>query len=149
MEKPLDVAGVGPHVGWPRVSGSHEGGGNDVGQADGGSDMAPACVSTPGGGERGLDKGAVASVSASVWGDTVPPALALEPDNSVPPYVSLAPFELLPQRWTQSERVCQRGPFKRMPRPPGIPRTPRTLRTLGMPPPPCVSLGHRPRWSHS
>ena len=44
-------------------------------------------------------KGTVASANISVWEKTAPQALALVPDNSFPPHMSLVPFKLLPQHW--------------------------------------------------
>ena len=85
---------------------------------------------------KGVNKGTVASASTSVWEEAAPPALAPKPNSSVPPHVSLAPFELLSQCWS-SERmnlsvVSPGGPFKR------TPGTPATLR-LTQPPSPLVS----------
>ena len=49
----------------------------------------------------GLRKG-MASVSPCAWEIASPPVVVLKPDNSIPPHMSLVPFELLP--------IC--GPFK-------------------------------------
>ena len=46
----------------------------------------------------------VTSACTSVWEKAAPPALALKPDNAVPPCMSLALFKLLPQHWS-SEQV--------------------------------------------
>ena len=45
MEKKLEIAWVGPQVGWGRgsVSGIHQGGANCVSQVDGDLDMAHTC----------------------------------------------------------------------------------------------------------
>ena len=42
----------------------------------------------------------MASTNTSVWEKAAPPALALKPDNSVSPHMSLVPFKLLPQHWS-------------------------------------------------
>ena len=70
---------------------------------DGDSDMAPICLPPLGGvgrEDRRLRKGIMASASTFVWQKAAPPALALIPDNSVFPSMSLAPLELLPQHWS-------------------------------------------------
>lgn len=59
------------------------------------------------------------SASPCVWEKAAPAALALKPDGSVPPCVSLAPSELLCILWS-SERVLWvpesgPGPFNRRP----------------------------------
>ena len=66
----------------------------------------------------GLNKGTMDSANTSVWEKVAPPALALKPDNSVPPRMSLACFKLLPQHWSSeqmspsvSKSACR--PFKR------------------------------------
>ena len=43
MEKPLEMAWVGPQVECVRVSGNCQGGVNSVSQVDGDSDVAPVC----------------------------------------------------------------------------------------------------------
>lgn len=65
-----------------------------------------------------LNKGSMDSASTSVWEKAAPLALALKPDNSVPLFMSLVSFELLPQCWStervsssMSKSIC--GPFKR------------------------------------
>ena len=84
---------------------------------------------------EGLRKGTVVSASTSIWEKDAPPGLTLMPDNSVPPHMSLVPFELLPQWWTLegislSKLVC--GPFKR--------------NCLGLQKPSAL-LSHNPCWS--
>ena len=109
MDKPLEIAWVGPQVGWGRVSGNNQGMVNSVSQADGHSDMAPAsqrcvCVCLAG----NLRKGTVTSAST--------PALILMPDNSIPPCMSLVPFKLLPQCWNSEGASLSKfvhGLFKR------------------------------------
>ena len=64
---------------------------------------------------EGLRKGKMASASTSFWEKAAFPALALMPDNSFPPHMSLVPFELLPQCWSSegvssSMSVC--GPLR-------------------------------------
>ena len=92
MEKPLEAARVGPHVGKGRVSGNHMG--RVKGGIDGDSAMVATWVCKPSGG--GLNKGTMDSASTSVWEKAIPPALVLKPDNSIPPHMSLALFEQLP-----------------------------------------------------
>ena len=44
----------------------------------------------------------------SVWEKAAPLALALNPDNSLPPHVPLALFEQLPQHWSSlSESITK------------------------------------------
>lgn len=43
MEEPLEMAWVGPKVGWAWITGNHHGMVNNVSQVDGYSDMAPTC----------------------------------------------------------------------------------------------------------
>ena len=43
MEKALEIAWVGPQVGWGVVSGNHQGKANGVSQVEEDSDMAPTC----------------------------------------------------------------------------------------------------------
>ena len=43
MEKSLEIAWVGPQVGWGRVSGNQQSGANSVTQVDGDLDMTPMC----------------------------------------------------------------------------------------------------------
>ena len=78
MEKPLETAWVDLQIGW----------GNS--QDDETQKWYP-----PVGGE--LNKETIASASTSAWEKAPPPILAPKPDNSVPPCMSLAPFELLSQ----------------------------------------------------
>ena len=90
-------------MGWPatgyrrRPQGIMEcGGGNSVSQVDLDSGMVAAgwfC------GRRALQRKPVLNASEKM----APPALALMPDNSVPPSTFKMPFELLPQCWSQSE----------------------------------------------
>lgn len=87
--------------------------GECVSQSDGDSNMAPAYVRTLRRGrapQRNAD-----SASSSVWEKVALPALAPKPDGSVPPRVSRAFFQQLPQRGN-SERaspavVSPRGPL--------------------------------------
>ena len=63
-----------------------------------------------------LNKGTESYTSTSVKEKPAPPTLAPSPDYSVPAYMSLQPFELLPQCWSSeqvslSKFVCR--PFKR------------------------------------
>lgn len=44
MEKPLDVAWVGPKVGWELVSGDYQGRANSISQFVGVLDFAPPCT---------------------------------------------------------------------------------------------------------
>lgn len=44
-----------------------------------------------------------ASASTSAWEKAPPPIIVPKPDNSVPPYMSLAPFELLSSVRAQSK----------------------------------------------
>ena len=53
---------------------------------------------------RGLSKETMSSANSPVWEIAAPPAFALKPNNSIPSYMSLGPFELLPQSWS-SEQV--------------------------------------------
>ena len=85
--KTLEAAWVGLQVRRGRVSGNHQSRGTCVNQADGDSDMVAAWVCELGGG--GTNKGTVASASTPVWDKAAPPALALKPDNSVPPHIFL------------------------------------------------------------
>ena len=62
-----------------------QGGANGVSQVDGVSDMAPVCQLCWG--EEGVEKGQ--------W-----PLLILMPDTSVPPFMLLVPFKLLPWCWS-------------------------------------------------
>lgn len=94
MEKLLETALMRPHVGWGRVSGNQQGGGNS--QVDGDSDMVSACQLCR---ERAQQRN---DDLCQHFG--LEKALALMPRNSVPSHVSLVPFELLPQCWS-SERV--------------------------------------------
>ena len=95
MQKPLETAWVGLKVRWGRES---PGWGK---KCEPGwwslryGTYLPACsVALLGG---GLSKGTVASACTSVWEKAaLPPALALMPDNSVPPHMSLVLFSLLP-----------------------------------------------------
>lgn len=96
--KPLEAGWVDLQVGWGGVSGNYQGRANGINQVDGGSDMAPICVCMPE--EGGLNEGAKASASASVWEKAAPLAFALKPDNPVPSHMSPAPFKLLHQRWS-------------------------------------------------
>lgn len=47
-----------------------------------------------------LNKGPNASDNTFVWEKAAPLVLALKPDNSIPPRMSLAPFKLLLQQWS-------------------------------------------------
>lgn len=50
--------------------------------------------------ERGVfNKKTMASTSPSIW-EKVAPLVALKPNDSVLPWVSLVPLELLPQCWS-------------------------------------------------
>lgn len=54
------------------------------------------CLPTSAGRERvRLNKETMDFASTSAWEKAAPPALALKPENSVPPSMSLAPFKLL------------------------------------------------------
>ena len=106
LEKSLEMACVGLQIGWDEVSENQQGRVNIVSQVD----MHPPA------GSGGLSKGTMASASTSVWEKAAPLALSLKPDNSVPPHMSLVPFELLPQCQSSegvslSKSVC--WPFKR------------------------------------
>ena len=97
MEKTLETAWVGPQIGWSRLSGNHQGGADSVSQADGDSDMVPACqfcVCFVRGGLRKEQWPLPALLSERKLPLQL---LALIPDNSVSPCMSLVPFELLPQ----------------------------------------------------
>lgn len=69
-------------------------------------------------GDGGLNKRPMAPPTTFLWEKATPPALALQPGNSVPLCIYLVPFTLLPQCWT-SERVSPspsmtvHWPFKR------------------------------------
>ena len=106
MEKPLETAQVGPKVGWERASRNHQGGANSVNQVDGFSHIASTA---------GSDKEQW-PLSECLSGRKLPPALTPMPDNSVPPLMSLMPFNLLSLCWS-SEGVSPiksvHGPFKR------------------------------------
>ena len=71
----------------------------------------------PAGSVRGrLRKSTMASASTSVWERAVPPALALMPDNSFSPCMSLMSFNILPLHWGSEEVSPSKsvsGPFKR------------------------------------
>lgn len=54
---------------------------------------------------EGLNKGIMDYPRTSVWEKAALPALTLKPDDLLPTYVSLAPFELLHQHWNS-----ERGP---------------------------------------
>lgn len=64
-----------------------------------------------------LNKETMDSASTSVWDNAAPPALTLKLDNSVAPCMSLMPFRLLPQHWTErvspSASKSSYRPFKR------------------------------------
>nr|KAF6401476.1 hypothetical protein HJG63_009576 [Rousettus aegyptiacus] len=48
-------------------------------------------------------KGTKFPTSTYAWVEAAPPVLILNPDNSVPPYMSLVPLKLLPQYWRSEE----------------------------------------------
>ena len=107
------MAWVGPQVGWSGISGNHQGVVNGISQVDEDSDIWYPSVSSVLG---VLSKGTMTSASTYVWKKAVSLSLALMPDNSVPPLMSLAPFKLLLQSWSSeqvslSKSVC--SPFKR------------------------------------
>ena len=112
MEKPLETAWVGQKIGWGRASGNHQGGANSVSQVDGVSDVVPACWLCVGRAQKrnnGL-------CQHFCLGESYPQALALMPDNSVPPPMSLVPFNMLPLHWSSEEVSLSKsvhGPFKR------------------------------------
>lgn len=107
--------------GWPHklgqgVAGNHQGGANGVSQVDEDSDMVPTFASRLVG-ERSQPRNNGFCQHFHLEG-AAPPALALQPDNSVPLRMSLEPFEMLPQHWSSerkksvsSKSMC--GPFKR------------------------------------
>lgn len=69
--------------------------------------MAAACLSVHG--ERvGLVGEAMDSASTAVWARGCPSSLRPEALWVSPPCVSLAPFWLLPQRWSL-EQLCTKG----------------------------------------
>ena len=59
------------------------------------------------------------TANTSVWEKAVPLALALMPDNSICPYVSLVPLELLSLHWSSEPVISSvspcTGPFRVMP----------------------------------
>ena len=61
---------------------------------DGDSDMALACTCRLGVGRA--QQRTIAYASTSLWEKAAPLTLALKPENSVSPFMSLAPFKLLP-----------------------------------------------------
>ena len=103
---------MGPQTGWGRVSGNHHGGANTVSHVDGVSDTVPAHKLC----ETGLRKGRMASGGTSLWKIPASPVLVWMPDNSVPLYMSLMPFQLLPQLWSSEGVSLSKSlhkPFKR------------------------------------
>ena len=100
MEKPLEGAWVGQLFEWGRISGTHQGRAMSVSQVDRDSDMVATCVCMPGGKELNKETD---SASTSVWEEAAPLALALKPDNSIPPCTSLVPFKLLLSSGAQSK----------------------------------------------
>ena len=110
VEKPLETSSSGPKIEWSGASGNHQGRENSVSQVDGVSDMVPTLC-------RGeLIKETMVSASTSIWDKTVPSPFTLMLDNSVPPCVSLMPFEMLFQCWnlervSPNKSVCRT--FKR------------------------------------
>lgn len=104
MENPLGAACVGPHAGRGGASGNHLGRATNVNQVGGDSDWGlpvPAPASAFAYWERaGPNKGKVASVSTSIWEEAGPPALTLEPHDSVPLQLSLMLLEQLPLSWS-------------------------------------------------
>lgn len=101
MEKLLEVAWMDPQVGWHRVSGNHQGGGKQFGQVDRDSDLAPACAYRWV--EGGLNKRTVAFASTSFRKNAAPAALALKPDNSLPPVCSWHLSSCCPSTGAQRE----------------------------------------------
>ena len=83
----MEMAGLGLKVKWDRVSLNHQGGVNGVSQTDGDSHLLAAYAFK---GRPTLLSGIKAAL----------PAQVLKPHNSVPPRISQAPFELLPQQWS-------------------------------------------------
>lgn len=86
MEKPMEMAWVGPHVGRGEVSRSHQGGVTSVSYTNGDLDMMAAEVYKAYG--EGFSKGTRPSTSTSVWERTTAPALTLKPDNQFLPMCS-------------------------------------------------------------
>ena len=96
MEKP-QTAWVGPKVWWSRASENHQGWVNSVSLVGGVSDMVSTCqLCGCAGGE--IKKETVASVSTSVWKKAGLHDLMW--GISVPPHMSLVPFNQLPLCWS-------------------------------------------------
>ena len=99
MGRPLEKAGVGLKVGWGRAPEYHQDRANNVSQIDGVSDMAPSCWLCVGRAQK-RKNGLCQHICL---GEHCPPALAQMPNNSVPPCMSLMPFNLLLQYWSSEE----------------------------------------------
>ena len=90
--KAMETAWVVLKAGWSRTSGNHLGGANSMSQVDGVSDVELACWLC---GDKAL-KRKNGLCQPFFLGKRCPPALALMLDNSVPPYMPLMPFIMLP-----------------------------------------------------
>ena len=95
MEKPLETACVGLIVGWGRATGDHQGIANSVSQVDGVSYMAPTCWVCAGRAQK-RNSGLCQDFCLR---ESCRPALALTPDNSIPPHIFLMPFNLVHWHW--------------------------------------------------
>ena len=99
MEKLLETAWEGQKFRWGRASGNHQGEANSVSQVDGFSVMVPACwrLWLCWGRAQKRNNGLCQHFCL---GESWPTALVLMPDNSVPPHMSLMPFNLLLPCWS-------------------------------------------------
>ena len=108
---------MGLKIGWGRASGNHQGGAHSMSQVDGVSDMVPTCWLC---GSVGVvpekEQWPLPHFCFFCLGESCPLTLTLIPDNSVHPYMSLIPFNLLPPHWSSEEVISSKsvlGPFKR------------------------------------
>lgn len=76
-----------------------------ISQVDRDSDIIPSCSCRSG---RGRDQQRNNAFCQYFWEKAAPLPFALKPDNSVPSYMYLAPFILLPKPWS-SEQVNPSG----------------------------------------
>ena len=114
VEKPLEMLWVVPRVEWGGTSRNHQCGAKNVSQVDGDSDMVPACWLC---GERAqqMNNGLCQYFCLE---DSCPSSPHPNPNDSVPPHLSLEPFELLSQFWSSEQVSPGKGPLR------GTPGTP-------------------------